>query len=68
MIQRQLKKALEMLVYMENIRYAADNFQGLGWKKYNEQFRLKMTKNLNLIWATLDNYLWLLCVTPHPHA
>ncbi|ESP03456.1 hypothetical protein LOTGIDRAFT_171395 [Lottia gigantea] len=34
--------------------------QGLGWKKYDEQFRLKRAFNLDMSWSDVDSELWLL--------
>ena len=44
---------------MNSIRLGASRHQGLGWKAYDAQYRLrKSTKPLS-DWGTVDNELWL---------
>ena len=43
---------------------AVDKFGGLGWRAYDEQFRLSVAENPEKDWAPIDNHLWLLCMTP----
>lgn len=43
---------------MHNVRLGAAKFsRGLGWKNYDQQFRLKMSMNPSLSWAIVDNEL-----------
>ena len=37
-------KNLELLQYMDKVRFAADKFEGLGWRSYDKQFRIAMSK------------------------
>ena len=53
----------EMLKYMSNIRFAEKMFPGLGWKQYDEQFRLRKAKHPSSSWATIDAELWLMFVS-----
>ncbi|CAC5416742.1 unnamed protein product [Mytilus coruscus] len=45
---------------------------GLGWKDYDQEFRLKKARNPAMSWATVDQELWLLYIhsvqsnTPSP--
>ena len=45
------------------MRLAAEKFGGLGWRAYDEQFRLLVAENPEKDWAHIDNHLWLLCMT-----
>ena len=48
----------ELLKYAETIRMAALQFPGLGWHKYDEQFRMRQELNPSHSWAELDMELW----------
>ncbi len=49
----------ELLKYSESIRLAAAQFPGLGWRSYDEQFRLRQEVHPSRSWAVLDSELWL---------
>ena len=51
-------RILELLKYTEIIRTAAAQFPGLGWRNYDEQFRLRMELNPSCSWAAIDMELW----------
>ncbi|XP_062617622.1 uncharacterized protein LOC134279286 [Saccostrea cucullata] len=44
--------------YMHDIRLGAT--RGMGWKKYDEQFRLRRSVNPSISWAGIDPELWLM--------
>ena len=49
-----------LLKYMHDVRLGASRIKGLGWKEYDEQFRLKMSVNPTKSWEVIDQELWLL--------
>lgn len=49
-----------ILKYMHAIRLGASRTSGLGWRTYDEQFRLKKARYQTISWATVDAELWLL--------
>ena len=49
-----------LLKYMHDVRLGASRIRGLGWKEYDEQFRLKMSANPTKSWENIDQELWLL--------
>ena len=51
-------RVVELLRYAETIRTAALQFPGLGWRSYDEQFRLRMEVNPARSWAAMDMELW----------
>lgn len=55
-------KVPELLKYMDSVRLAAKRCHGLGWKDYDEQFRLRKGTNPESSWAKLDDELWLLYI------
>ena len=57
-------KTIALLRYLDNVHLAADKFGGLGWRDYDEQFRLSVAENPDKDWTPIDNHLWLLCMTP----
>ena len=57
-------KIVAVCRYFDTVRLAADKFGGLGWRAYDEQFRLLVAENPEKDWAHIDNHLWLLCMTP----
>lgn len=52
--------AIGMLKYMYTIRLGAKRVSGLRWKLYDEQFRMRKSKNTKKEWSTIDQELWLL--------
>ena len=55
-------RAAELLKYMDIIRLATTLYPGLGWKRYDEQFRIKQTSDPTRSWGNLDMELWLTVV------
>lgn len=53
-------EAQGLLKYMHTVRLGASRYPGLGFKSYDEQFRLKKSKNLALPWGSIDAELWLI--------
>ena len=45
---------------MHIVRLGASRINGLGWKTYDEQFRLKMGIDPVKSWEIVDQELWLL--------
>ena len=57
-----------LLKYFSNIRLGASRGVDLGWKAYDEQFRLKMAQNPGSDWGTIESELWLLYMYSSPAA
>ena len=55
-----------ILKYMYVIRLGASRLRSLGWKKYDEQFRLKMGMDPSKSWENIDQELWLIYMTDVP--
>ena len=52
-----------MVSYRTTILQAADTCSpGFGWRKYDEQFRLKLVSTPHMAWDVIDNHLWLMCI------
>ncbi|XP_021378272.1 uncharacterized protein LOC110466217 [Mizuhopecten yessoensis] len=49
-----------LLKYMDSVRVGARRCNGLGWKSYDEQYRLRKSSNPESDWAKIDDELWLL--------
>lgn len=58
-------KFQQLLKYMNNVRIGAKRCgqHCLGWKQYDEQFRLKMAQHQTGSWAEIDLELWLLFIS-----
>lgn len=50
----------EMLKYMHTIRLGAKRTGAVGWKTYDEQYRLRKAQNPASSWGVVDHELWLL--------
>ncbi|XP_063423641.1 uncharacterized protein LOC134707625 isoform X3 [Mytilus trossulus] len=50
----------ELLKYMSVIRLGAKRCNNLGWKLYDEQFRLRKAFDPTGSWAVIDSELWLI--------
>jgi len=50
----------ELLKHMHSVQLGAKCIPGLGWKSYDEQFRLRKAQDPASSWATIDTELWLL--------
>ncbi|VDI69222.1 Hypothetical predicted protein [Mytilus galloprovincialis] len=57
-----LEDTQNILKYMYSVKLGASRSIGLGWKDYDQQFRLKKARNPALSWATVDQELWLLYI------
>ncbi|KAJ8320014.1 hypothetical protein KUTeg_001601 [Tegillarca granosa] len=57
-LQRYPNRALELTQYIAIIRDAAKRTGGLGWRDYDEQFRLRQAINYRP-WSQLNSDLWL---------
>ena len=63
MMQRKIHKTPPMISYMTTILQAANTCSpGFGWRKYDEQFRLKLASFPGMAWHVIDNHLWLMCI------
>lgn len=60
-LARHHEKTQEMLKYMQIIRLGAAR-SNLGWRKYDEQFRLRKTNDPASSWGEVDSELWLLYI------
>lgn len=54
------EKCQELLKYVSTVRLGASRIKGLGWKEYDEQFRLKMAMDPSKPWDIVDQELWLI--------
>ena len=58
----------ELLKYMNTIRTAARRHAGMGWKAYDQQFRLRFAADpTGIRFDRIDYELWLLFVGPSNH-
>ncbi|CAC5402846.1 unnamed protein product [Mytilus coruscus] len=64
------EKFQELLKYTNNIRIAAKRCgsYSIGWKQYDEQFRLKISQNPTASWADIDLELWLMYISQNNNA
>jgi hypothetical protein len=62
-----VQKIQGLLKYLNTVRLGPKRCgtHNVGWKLYDEQFRLRMTENPNAKWADVDVELWLLYINPH---
>jgi hypothetical protein len=61
-LQHHPGKSLEMLHYMDIIRLAYTKWGGFGWRAYDEQFRVLISRFQNTkCWLVIDQHLWSLC-------
>lgn len=54
------EKTQGLLKYMQSMRLGASRIHGLGWKDYDQQFRLRLSYDPTKSWDTVDNELWLM--------
>ena len=62
-----------ILKYMQTIRLGATRFPTAQWLEYDKQFRLKLSRNTDIQWGSVDAELWILymsgqSVGPQTHA
>ena len=60
-IEKHPETASALLSYMSTLRGVAADNQVHKWVSYDQQFRLRMAKNPNKSWSTIDGHLWLIC-------
>lgn len=65
-VQAHPSSATSLIKYMSIVRLGAARTKSLGFKSYDEQFRVKKAKNPSLDWGTVDNELWLLYMYQTP--
>jgi len=56
-----------LLTYMYTVKLGASRSTELGWREYDQQFRLKKSKCPALSWGTVDQELWLLYMQCGPN-
>ena len=54
------EKVKDLLKYMSTVRLGAKRYGGIGWKLYDEQYRLRQAQNPTNSWADIDQELWML--------
>lgn len=57
-------KFLGLLKYIYTLRLGATRCAGIGWKFYDEQFRMRMAKNPLASWEVVDQELWFMYMVP----
>ena len=57
-LDKHTHRYAQLLKYCEIIRMASVQFQGYGWRTYDEQFRLKMEIDPSRSWGEIDMELW----------
>ena len=53
-----------ILKYMYNIELGASRTSTLGWRDYDQQYRLRKARSPTSSWGTTDQELWLLYMNP----
>ncbi|XP_048242023.1 uncharacterized protein LOC125374734 [Haliotis rufescens] len=65
-VQRRMDMVQGLLTHMNTVRLAASRHTGLGWRTYDEQYRLRQARDQSLPWEKLNVELWMLFVqTPY---
>ena len=55
----------ELLKYGRDVRLAAKKYAGLGWRDYDQMFKMRLALDPSHIsFATIDYELWLTCMGP----
>lgn len=54
------EKFQDLLKYMSMVRLGASRCANLGWKMYDEQFRLRKAQDPTSSWSSVDYELWLI--------
>ena len=60
------QRTQDLLKYMHTIRSAAIRFASSGWRQYDINFRMRMQRNPQKSWASIDGELWYLYVVAPP--
>lgn len=55
-----------ILKYMQTIRLGASRNPNASWLEYDKQFRLKMSTDSTISWASVDAELWLIYMSNQP--
>lgn len=59
LIENHPNKAGELIRYMTIIRNVADEIPSSRWIMYDQQFRLRVSRNPSRVWSSIDGELWL---------
>lgn len=63
-IEKHPGKSQELLKYLRDVRLAAIRAPSASaWVHYDEQYRLKKSKNPSSSWGVIDSELWLICMS-----
>ena len=63
LIENHPSKAIELLRYIYIIRNIAEERPSSTWLLYDQQFRLRVSRNPTKSWASIDGELWLRFIT-----
>ena len=63
LIENHPNKAGELIKYMSVIRNIADECPSCRWLLYDQQFRLRISRNPSKSWGSIDGELWLRFIT-----
>ncbi|VDI18893.1 Hypothetical predicted protein [Mytilus galloprovincialis] len=63
LIERYPGKASELFSYMSIIRGAAADHPVEKWYSYDQQFRLRVSRDHTEKWSSIDGFLWLRILT-----
>ncbi|CAC5371485.1 unnamed protein product [Mytilus coruscus] len=63
LIERYPGKASELFSYMSMIMGAAADHPVEKWYTYNQQFRLRVSRDHTKTWSSIDGFLWLRILT-----
>lgn len=63
LIENHLSKTTELLRYIYIIRNIGEEIPSSRWLLYDQQFRLRVSRNPTKSWASIDGELWLRSIT-----
>ena len=63
LIENHPSKITELLRYIYIIRNIAEEIPSSRWLLYDQQFRLRVSRNPTKSWASIDGELWLRSIT-----
>lgn len=66
-IENHPNKAHELLKYLSVIRGASDECPTVQWVQYDQQFRLRVSRNPTRSWSNIDAELWLRFIAKGSH-
>jgi hypothetical protein len=62
-LEAHSQRTLDLFKYISTIRTASKRHFGLGWKHYDQQFRLRLTSDpTGISFGNIDYELWLLYI------